>query len=73
MKTQIINATTKEAEIKEMTSEEVTLHNQLIAQAKISEDKFDLAEKQKADKKASAITKLKELGLTDDEIGSLKI
>ena len=73
MKTQIINATTKEAEIKEMTSEEVTLHNQLIAQAKISEDKFDLAEKQKADKKASAITKLKELGLTDDEIGALKI
>ena len=73
MKTQIINATTKEAEIKEMTSEEVTLHNQLIAETKISEDKFDLAEKQKADKKASAITKLKELGLTDDEIGALKI
>ena len=42
MKTLIINSITKETEIREMTSEEETLHNELIAQTKITEDNLQL-------------------------------
>ena len=35
MKTQIINAITKETEVREMTSEEETLHNELIEATKV--------------------------------------
>jgi len=68
MKTQIVNAITKETEVREMTSEEETLHNQLIAEGKISEDNLDAKEQEKENKKASGKQKLKDLGLNDDEI-----
>ena len=71
MKTQIINAITKETEIREMTSEEETLHNELIAQTKISEDNFDAKEQEIKNKKTSGKQKLKDLGLDDDEIQAL--
>tara|TARA_R100001443_G_scaffold110011_1_gene121691 strand:+ start:357 stop:581 length:225 start_codon:yes stop_codon:yes gene_type:complete len=71
MKTQIINAITKETEIREMTSEEETLHNELIVQTKISEDNFDAKEQEIKNKKTSGKQKLKDLGLDDDEIQAL--
>tara|TARA_R100000700_G_C3130253_1_gene115769 strand:+ start:645 stop:869 length:225 start_codon:yes stop_codon:yes gene_type:complete len=71
MKTQIINAITKETEIREMTSEEETLHNELIAQTKISEDNFDAKEQEIKNKKTSGKQKLKDLGLDDEEINAL--
>ena len=71
MKTQIINAITKETEIREMTSEEETLHNELIVQTKISEDNFDAKEQEIKNKKTSGKQKLKDLGLDDEEINAL--
>ena len=71
MKSQIINAKTKEVEIKTMTSEEETLHNKLIAETKILEDNSNLKEEERKTKKASGKKKLKDLGLNDDEIQAL--
>ena len=71
MKTQIINSITKETEIREMTSEEETLHNELIAQTKITEDNFNAKEQEIKNKKASGKQKLKDLGLNDEEINAL--
>ena len=58
MKIHITDAKTKKTEIKEMTSEEETLQNELIAQTKISENKFEEREQAKEDLKLSAKTKL---------------
>jgi len=59
--------------VRDMTSAEETeheeSHNALKADRKILSD----AKEVKATKKTSAINKLKALGLTDDEIGELKI
>ena len=71
MKTQIINAITKETEVREMTSKEETLHNELIKATKVSEDNFDLKQEQRQEKKTSGKQKLKDLGLDDDEIQAL--
>ena len=71
MKTQIINSITKETEIREMTSEEETLHNELIAQTKITEDNFNAKEQEIKNKKTSGKQKLKDLGLDDEEINAL--
>ena len=71
MKTQIINSLTQEKQIKEMTSEEETLHNELIEATKVSEDNFDLKQEQRKEKKTSGRQKLKDLGLDDDEINEL--
>jgi ATP-dependent protease HslVU (ClpYQ) ATPase subunit len=71
MKTQIINAITKETEVREMTSEEETLHNQLIAETKTTEDKNKEKEQAIQNKKTSGRQKLKDLGLDDDEIKAL--
>ena len=71
MKTQIINSLTQEKQIKEMTSEEETLHNELIKATKVSEDNFDLKQEQRKEKKTSGRQKLKDLGLDDDEINEL--
>jgi len=71
MKTQIINAITKETEVREMTSEEETLHNQLIAETKTTEDKNKEKEQAIQNKKTSGRQKLKDLGLDDDEINAL--
>ena len=71
MKTQIINSLTQEKQIKEMTSEEETLHNELIEATKVSEDNFDLKQEQRKEKKTSGRHKLKDLGLDDDEINEL--
>ena len=71
MKTQIINAITKETEVREMTSEEETLHNQLIAETKTTEDKDKEKEQAIQNKKTSGKQKLKDLGLDDDEINAL--
>ena len=71
MKTQIINAITKKTEVREMTSKEETLHNELIKATKVSEDNFDLKQEQRQEKKTSGKQKLKDLGLDDDEIQAL--
>ena len=71
MKTQIINAVTKESKIREMTSEEETLHNELIEATKVSEDNSELKQQQRQEKKTSGKQKLKDLGLNDDEIEAL--
>ena len=71
MKTQIINAITKETEVREMTSEEEKAHKELIAQTKISEDQIEAKEQEKETKKISGKQKLKDLGLDDDEIQAL--
>lgn len=71
MKTQIINAITKESKVKTMTSQEKKAHENLIAETKISEDNFNLREQAKIDKKKSGKQKLKDLGLDDDEINAL--
>ena len=71
MKTQIINAITKETEVREMTSEEEKAHEELIAKTKISEDQIEAKEQEKENNKTSAKQKLKDLGLTDAEIEAL--
>jgi len=59
--------------VRDMTSAEETEHTEarsvIAAAHQIRKD----ANADKATKKASAITKLKALGLTDEEIGALKI
>ena len=69
MKTQIINAKTGEVEVRDMTSAEK--HNKLIADTKTSNDAMQITIDEKNNKKASGKQKLKDLGLTDDEISSL--
>jgi hypothetical protein len=71
MKTQIINAITKETEVREMTSKEEKEHEELIEQTKISEDQIEAKEQEKETKKISGKQKLKDLGLDDDEIKAL--
>ena len=71
MKIHITDAKTKKTEIREMTSEEETLQNELIAQTKISEDQIEAKEQEKETKKISGKQKLKDLGLDDDEIQAL--
>ena len=71
MKTQIINAITKETEVREMTSEEEKAHEELIAKTKISEDQIEAKEQEKETKKISGKQKLKDLGLDDEEIQAL--
>jgi hypothetical protein len=71
MKTQIINAITKETEVREMTSKEEKEHEELIEQTKISEDQIEAKEQEKETKKESGKQKLKDLGLDDDEIKAL--
>jgi|TARA_Y100000289_G_C3867246_1_gene121618 hypothetical protein len=71
MKTLIINSITKQSEVREMTSEEETLHNELIEATKVSEDNSELKQQQRQEKKTSGKQKLKDLGLDDDEIQAL--
>ena len=71
MKTLIINSITKQSEVREMTSEEETLHNELIEATKVSEDNSELKQQQRQEKKTSGKQKLKDLGLDDDEIKAL--
>ena len=71
MKTLIINSITKQSEVREMTSEEETLHNELIEATKVSEDNSELKQQQRQEKKTSGKQKLKDLGLSDDEIQAL--
>jgi len=55
----------------ELTSEEISEHNELIATAAAYEKTFDNATELKKRNKTSGIAKLKTLGLTDDEIAAL--
>jgi len=71
MKTQIINAITKESKVKTMTSKEKKAHEELIAKTKISEEQIEALEQEKETKKISGKQKLKDLGLDDDEINAL--
>ena len=71
MKTQIINAITKETEVREMTSEEEKAHEELIAKTKITEDQIEAKEQEIKNKKITGKQKLKDLGLDDDEIQAL--
>ena len=59
MKTLIINSITKQSEVREMTSEEETLHNELIEATKVSEDNSELKQQQRQEKKNIRQTKIK--------------
>tara|TARA_A100000172_G_scaffold41694_1_gene25466 strand:+ start:1533 stop:1739 length:207 start_codon:yes stop_codon:yes gene_type:complete len=54
-----------------LTSEEETEHNSLMSEAAAFEKTFDDAKATKATNKISGKTKLKSLGLSDDEITAL--
>jgi hypothetical protein len=54
-----------------MTTEEVNEYNATIAAVKAKKDAMEAAAAKKVTDKASATTKLKALGLTDDEIAAL--
>ena len=55
----------------ELTSDEIAEHNELIATAAAYEKTFKDAAELKEKNKTSAKSKLKTLGLSDDEIASL--
>tara|TARA_Y100000356_G_C11184258_1_gene248566 strand:- start:63 stop:281 length:219 start_codon:yes stop_codon:yes gene_type:complete len=57
--------------IETMSSDEETDYNQTVASGKAIKDNMAAAAAKKATDKASATTKLKALGLTDDEIAAL--
>ena len=57
--------------IVDMTTEEVNEYNATIAAVKARKDAMEAAAAKKVTDKASATTKLKALGLTDDEIAAL--
>ena len=57
--------------IETMTSDEETDYNETVASGKTMKENQAAAEAKKATDKASATTKLKALGLTDDEISAL--
>jgi hypothetical protein len=73
MKTQIINAKTGEVEVRDMTSAETEKHNQVIEDTNKKEKVFKDERINKETIKTSGKAKLKALGLTDAEIGALKI
>ena len=60
-------------ELIDLTTDEVTARQAEETQAVIDKQAEETAEANAITKKASAVAKLKALGLTDEEIGALKI
>ena len=71
MKKQIIDTITGVSEVKKMTSNEETLHNQLLSDNKILEDNSEAKAKERETKKASGKQKLLDLGLSEEEVKAL--
>tara|TARA_A100001391_G_scaffold39449_1_gene21951 strand:- start:213 stop:431 length:219 start_codon:yes stop_codon:yes gene_type:complete len=57
--------------IEDLTSEEVTAYNNTVAEGKAFKEAQEAAATKKATDKAAGTAKLKELGLTDDQIAAL--
>ena len=62
-----VNCATGEQEVIELTAAEIAELDQMAAQAEADKAIRDAEEQAKASAKASALTKLAELGLTEDE------
>ena len=67
----IVNCTTGERTIVELTDEEIAERQELAAAAEAERLAQEAADIAKAEAKASARTKLAALGLTDEEIAAL--
>ena len=57
--------------VEEFTSEETTDYNTMVAEGKAFKEAEEAAATKKATDKAAGTAKLKELGLTDDQIAAL--
>ena len=71
MKTHIVNAQTKQSEIRNLNSDETTKYNEAIIKSKEIKDAEIVAKADAIAKKASGKQKLLDLGLSEEEVKAL--